>query len=323
MEVELWREIQRKSFSKISDIAEFLELDASNRERLLVRPGFPFLLPRRIAEKIDRNNLNCPLALQFLPLKDELIRTQGFVADPTCDASFKKEGKILHKYEGRLLLITTGACAMHCRYCFRQNFSYPTGGGLFSKEIEYIKNDSSIHEVILSGGDPLSLTDSALENLLTELGAISHLKIIRFHTRFPIGIPERITPYFLKILKKNPKQIVFVLHANHMKEFDTEIFKALKKIQLIGIPVLCQSVLLKEINDNLPALKDLFLGLAANGVLPYYLHGLDQVLGTAHFNVPKARGLNLIEELRKCIPGYALPRYVQEIPHAPYKTPFI
>ncbi len=320
MELELWRRVQRESFSKISDAADFLELDEENRGRLLERPSFPFLLPKRIAIKIDKNNLNGPLARQFLPLKDELIGGQGFVADPTCDSSFKKEGKILHKYDGRLLLITTGACAMHCRYCFRQNFSYPEGGGFFAKEIEYIKNDPSIHEVILSGGDPLSLSDMMLENLLESLSAIPHLQIIRFHTRFPIGIPERISLRFLEILKNSLKQIVFIIHANHFDEFDADILSSLKQVQSLGIPILLQTVLLKGINDDLQTLKDLFLGLSSNGILPYYLHRLDPVIGTSHFYLSKEQGSFLIDELRKFLPGYAVPRFVQEIPHAPYKT---
>lgn len=320
MELELWRRVQRESFSKIGDAADFLELDGENRGRLLERPSFPFLLPRRIASKIDKNNLNGPIARQFLPLKDELIRGLGFVADPTCDSSFQKESKILHKYDGRLLLITSGACAMHCRYCFRQNFSYPEGGGVFSKELEYIKNDPSIHEVILSGGDPLSLSDKMLEGLLQSLGAIPHLQIIRFHTRFPIGIPERISPRFLEILKKIPKQIVFIIHANHIDEFDADILSSLKQVQSLGIPLLLQTVLLKGINDDLKTLKGLFLGLSSNGILPYYLHRLDPVIGTSHFYLSKEHGTFLIDELRKCLPGYAVPRHVQEIPHAPYKT---
>ena len=320
MELELWRQVQRESFSKIGDAADFLELDDENRDRLLERPSFPFLLPRRIAGKIDKNNLNGPLARQFLPLKDELIRGQGFVADPTCDSSFQKEGKILHKYDGRLLLITTGACAMHCRYCFRQNFSYPEGRGFFAKEIEYIKNDPSIHEVILSGGDPLSLSDMMLENLLESLSAIPHLQLIRFHTRFPIGIPERISLRFLEILKNSLKQIVFIIHANHFDEFDADILSSLKQVQSLGIPILLQTVLLKGINDDLQTLKDLFLGLSSNGILPYYLHRLDPVIGTSHFYLSKEQGSFLIDELRKFLPGYAVPRFVQEIPHAPYKT---
>lgn len=316
-----WRQVQRESFSKISLLADFLELDLANRERLIEKPPFPFLLPKRIAAKIFKNNLDDPLAKQFLPTKEELAKTQGFVTDPTCDASFRKGSKLLHKYNGRLLLITTGACAMHCRYCFRQNFSYPETSSLFSEELAYIQKETSLHEVILSGGDPLSLSDSLLENLLQALALIPHIQIIRFHTRFPIGIPERISPALLSLLKTIKKQIVFVIHANHFREFDEDIFASLKAIASLGIPLLMQTVLLKGINDDLTTLKELFLGVSAKGILPYYLHQLDPVQGTAHFYVPKEKGLFLIEELRKNLPGYALPQYVQEIPFAPSKTP--
>jgi EF-P beta-lysylation protein EpmB len=315
-----WRKVQKESFSKISDIVEFLELDEENRAKLLVRPEFPFLLPRRIAKKIEKNNLNGPVAKQFLPLKEELIQAQGFVMSPTCDGSFQKERKIIHKYQGRLLLIASGACAMHCRYCFRQNFSYPKGDSGFAKELEYIKNDPSLHEIILSGGDPLSLSDNQLESLLLELDAISHIQIIRFHTRFPMGIPERISPTFLKILKNSKKQIVFVIHANHFAEFDSDIFAALKSILSLGIPILLQTVLLRGVNDDIPSLKELFLNLSSKGIIPYYLHKLDQVKGTSHFEVPLDKGRFLIDELRKILPGYAVPRFAWEVPFKPYKT---
>lgn len=315
-----WRKVQRESFSKVSVIADFLELDEENRGRLLEKSSFPFLLPKRIAAKIAKNNLNCPIARQFLPLKEELIRSEGFVMNPTCDASFQKESKLLHKYQGRVLLIASGACAMHCRYCFRQNFSYPEWKSAFFKELEYIQNDTSIHEVILSGGDPLSLSDESLNTLLQEISSIPHVRLIRFHTRFPMGIPERISPNFLAILKKIPKQLIFIIHANHIDEFDNDIFMALKSL---NIPVLSQSVLLKGINDDLTTLKNLFLGLASNGIIPYYLHQIDKVLGTNHFHVPTSEGRHLIETLRNELPGYALPRYVQEIPFAPSKTPVL
>lgn len=320
MDLKNWRQIQKESFSKISEICEFLELDESNRKQLLEKPTFKFLLPKRIASKIPKNDLNDPIAKQFLPLKDELIKKQGFIPDPTCDVLFQKEEKILHKYEGRLLLITTGACAMNCRFCFRQNFSYPQTKGVFEKELAYIKQETSLHEVILSGGDPLSLSDETLEKLLEALDAIDHIQIIRFHTRFPIGIPERITPALLNIFSKLRKQIIFVIHANHVNEFDKEIFQALKSLRLHNVQLLMHTVLLKGVNDDLFSLKNLFLTVSANGIFPYYLHQLDQVEGTTHFFTPVEKGLFLIDELRKVLPGYATPRYVQEIPNAPYKT---
>jgi EF-P beta-lysylation protein EpmB len=315
-----WREIQRKSTTRLLDVLNFLEYSDEIKDKLLFNPGFKFLLPDRILQKIRKNDLTCPLAKQFIPFIDETIEKEGYVLDPTGDATFRKEKKILHKYKGRALLICTSACAMHCRYCFRQNFSYSVEKSYFEEEIQYLKNQEDVHEVILSGGDPLSLSDNFLENLLSSLNKINHLKIIRFHTRLPIGIPERISSEFLEILRKSKKQITFVIHANHKNEFDEDIFNAMKKIQALGIPTLMQTVLLKDVNDNLEALKDLFLEAITNGIIPYYLHELDQVKGTSHFFVKREIGLKLIDELRKILPGYAVPRFAKEIPGAPYKT---
>jgi EF-P beta-lysylation protein EpmB len=315
-----WREIQKQSTIRILDALNFLEYSETLRESILFDPSFKFLLPQRILNKIKKNDLNCPLARQFLPFQEEKIQTEGFVLDPTSDASFRKEKKILHKYKGRALFICTSACAMHCRYCFRQNFSYSTEKNYFENELEYVKNEKDIHEVILSGGDPLSLSDNFIAHLINELNKIDHLKLIRFHTRFPIGIPERISSEFLEILRKSKKQITFVIHANHKNEFDKDIYLALKKIQAIGIPTLMQTVLLKGVNDSIEILKELFLDVISNGIIPYYLHELDQVKGTSHFFVPREKGVLLIDELRKILPGYAVPRYAKEIPNAPYKT---
>lgn len=314
-----WRQIQKENFTSLHDISDFLELEESNRKRLVKRP-FPFVLPRRLAAKIAKNSLNDPLAKQFLPIDDELIIPDGFSKNPLEEKTIEGCPKLLHKYQGRVLLLVSGACAMHCRYCFRQNHPYDPISNPLTNEFEYIQNDLSIHEVILSGGDPLSLSDSSLKTLFEKLNTIKHLKLIRFHTRFPIGIPERITPSLLEIFKESPKQIIFIIHTNHPKELDNDIFTSLKKIQSLGIPVMSQSVLLKDINDNLETLKDLFLSLICQGVTPYYLHQLDQVLGTSHFKVPTAKGLSLINLLRRELPGYAIPFFVQEIPGQPHKT---
>ena len=308
-----WRLQQRKTFTFWKDLADFLELDESNRKEILENTNFPLQLPYRLAEKIKKNCLKDPVLLQFLPIKQESISKLGFVSDPVGDALSQKCPKLLHKYEGRVLLITTSACAMHCRYCFRRNFPYDTTPSSFENEIAYIKNDSSIHEVILSGGDPLSLSNAHLRNLLFALCDIPHIQIIRFHSRFPIGIPERIDEEFLNILKSCSKQIIFVLHCNHKQELDSDIFSALKKIQCLGIPILNQSVLLKGINDSIEVLSDLFRSLAYHGIIPYYLHQLDKAIGTSHFETSEDTGKYLIEELTKILPGYCIPKYVKEL----------
>lgn len=317
-----WRELQKESFSKLSELLDYLELDENNRARVDMSPHFPLLLPQRLAEKIPKNELDHPIARQFIPLKLEKIDQAGFTTDPLCEEqNFRKTPAALHKYPGRVLLVTSGACVMHCRYCFRQNFSYDSQDKTFEKEIAYIKNDSTIHEVILSGGDPLSLSDEVLGALMEKIDAIDHVKIIRFHTRFPIGIPERISPEFLDRLKKLKCQITFIIHTNCVEELDRDVISAMKDIMKIGAPVLTQSVLTRGVNNSFDALRSLFLKCITNGMIPYYLHQMDRVKGAAHFEVNDIDGQELINQLRACLPGYAIPTLVREVPHKQSKTP--
>lgn len=315
-----WRNIQRKNFTSWEKLSEFLELDESHQKKIWKSPKFPLNLPYRLANKIKKNSLSDPILKQFLPSIKEKTILPEYASDPVSDFAFLKEKKLLHKYEGRALLLVSSACAMHCRYCFRQNFDYETEEKGFEKELSLIKEDLSIKEIILSGGDPLSLSNSRLHDLLRKLSMISHVQVIRFHTRFPLGIPERIDEEFLAILSSIPKQIFFIIHVNHPSELDTDIFAALKKIQHLGIPILNQTVLLKGINDDFETLKLLFETLTGQGILPYYLHQLDQVQGAAHFEVDEERGLELIERLKESLPGYAVPRYVKEVPGEKNKT---
>lgn len=303
-----WRRIQKENFRKLTELGEYLKLDLSYSS------SFPLNLPRRLAEKIEKGNIHDPILKQFLPANEEEKAPLSFVDDPVCDTSFQKTHRLLQKYKGRALFITTSACAMHCRYCFRQNYPYDSSTD-FAEELDLIRRDPTLHEVILSGGDPLSLSDATLKRLIDELSAIPHLKFLRFHTRFPIGIPERITDEFLEILRSCPLQVLFVVHVNHPRELDEDIIVALKKVGALGIPLLSQSVLLSEVNDDIATLKELFLTLASQGILPYYLHQLDRVKQAHHFEVPIEKGLALMETLRKEVPGYALPKYVQEIPY--------
>lgn len=320
-----WRQIQKDNFTQWSQLADFLELNEKNRTQLLKQPRFPLNLPQRLARKIAKNSLKDPLLLQFLPLAQEAQKKEGFSLDPVSDQSFQKSPRLLHKYPGRVLLVTTSACAMHCRFCFRQNYPYEKQVSGFEKELEAIASDPSIFEVILSGGDPLSLSDEKLGKLIEALGNIPHLKLLRFHTRFPLGIPERITDEFLHILEKSRLQTFFILHINHPNELDDTIVASLKKIGKLGIPLLSQTVLLRNVNDSVETLRKLCLNLVEAGIAPYYLHQLDRVEGTGHFEVPISEGHKLIEALRASIPGYAVPTYVQEIPFKKSKivVPFI
>ena len=285
-----------------------------------MRPRFVLNLPFRLAAKIQKKNLDDPILRQFVPLQDEEVMDPNFKKDPVADALSCKTPKLLHKYAGRVLLVVTSACAMHCRYCFRQNFAYDSSHKEFEHELDFIAKDSSIHEVILSGGDPLSLDDQILDSVLQRIAAIPHVRKIRFHTRFPVGIPERIDAPFLAVLEKVPIQMWFVIHANHPRELDSDVLAALKIIQKLGIPVLNQSVLLKGVNDNADILIELSKKLSDHGIIPYYLHQLDQVQGAAHFEVKEDQGLDLISALKIQLPGYAVPKYVREIPGMPSKA---
>ncbi|MCB1107614.1 MAG: KamA family radical SAM protein [Chlamydiia bacterium] len=310
--MELWRKIQKTNFTKIEDLAAFLEIDPKR----IATSSFPLNFPRRLAEKVEKGSLDDPILQQFLPSHYESMETAGFTASPISDHLFQKSPLLLQKYQGRVLLMPTSACAMHCRFCFRQNYPYETEKD-FTKELQLIKEDPSIYEVILSGGDPLSLSDEKLSRLVKDLEKIPHLKLLRFHTRFPIGIPERITPAFTNILKETSLQPIFILHINHPKEIDDLLLTSLKKLP---VPIMTQTVLLRGINDDTTTLKTLFLTLVSNGIIPYYLHQLDRITQAAHFDVSIKKGKEIIKALRSILPGYAVPTYVQEIPHQDSKT---
>jgi EF-P beta-lysylation protein EpmB len=317
----LWRTILKTNFSCWKKLAAFLELSAEQLQQIALKPQFPLLLPMRLASKIRKGTLDDPILRQFLPTAAEEQVDVQFAIDPTGDMQCRQSSKLLHKYKGRALLICTQACAMHCRYCFRQNFDYDNGKSGFAAELALIAADPSIHEVILSGGDPLSLSDRKLEALFAELCAIPHIQRLRIHSRFPIGIPERIDESFLKLVAALPKQLWVVVHANHPRELDSDVLASLKALHRQGATVLNQSVLLRGVNDTIKVQLELCETLANSGILPYYLHQLDRVQGSAHFEVPEEEGQALIRSLRQQLSGYAIPTYVREIYGEPSKTP--
>lgn len=316
----LWKQILRTNFTDPSRLAHFLELDEIQRRQIIDRPRFILNLPLRLAKKIPKRTLEDPILKQFLPTVEEHISSTRYSMDPVGDGPCRISGKLLHKYQGRMLLVCTSACAMHCRYCFRKHFDYSTDVQLFDNELKIILEDESVNEIILSGGDPLSLDDRVLENLLTRLAAIPHIKKVRFHTRFPIGIPERLDQAFIGLLQSIPLQFWFVIHVNHPRELDSDVLAALKFLQKVGIPILNQFVLLKGINDDIKVLEELCGTLVDHGIMPYYMHQLDHVQGASHFEVSEAEGKLLEDELTKRLPGYAVPRYVKEIPGMPSKN---
>ncbi|MEZ5315091.1 MAG: KamA family radical SAM protein [Chlamydiales bacterium] len=310
-----WQKILRQNITSLEELSAFIDLKFPEDKNF----NFPINLPLRLAKKIEKGNPDDPILRQFVPSCKEKDIDPLYLADPVGDQQARCAPKNLKKYQQRMLILTTQACGMHCRYCFRQNFPYTKQQG-FVEEISQIKADKSLREVILSGGDPLSLNDKLLNNLITDLSHIPHLKRLRFHTRFPIGIPERITPTFLQILSHCSLQIWFVIHSNHPRELDSDVLKAVKSIQCMGIPVLNQSVLLHGVNDTIEVLQEHCEKLVDHGIQPYYLHQLDRIQGARHFEVKKAKGLDLIKQLREQISGYAVPAYVQEIANEKSKT---
>lgn len=248
---------------------------------------------------------------------------QGLI-DPVGDLDAQRLPGLLHKYAGRVLLITTGACAVHCRYCFRRHFPYdsaPKTLAGWEPALAEIAADSSISEVILSGGDPLTLRDGLLASLAERLADMSHLRRLRVHTRLPLMIPERVNDELLEWLRGTRLSPVMVIHANHANELQGDAADAVQRLVAAGIPTLNQTVLLRGINDNVETLAALSERLLDLGALPYYLHQLDRVAGAMHFEVPIEVGLELVAALRARLPGYAVPRYVQERAGEPSKTP--
>lgn len=267
-----------------------------------------------------------PLLRQVLPLETETIAAAGFGADPVGDAAAALRPGLLKKYQGRALMITTGACAVHCRYCFRRHYPYgdtPGRRDTWDGAIESLAADASISEIILSGGDPLSLPDETLAELAERLAAVPHLRRLRVHTRLPVMIPDRVDRPLLSWLRATRLVPIVVIHVNHPAEIDTEVASACGRLVDAGIAVLNQAVLLRGVNECLETLTELCERLVDLRVMPYYLHQLDRVAGAAHFEAPVAQGRALIRELRQRLPGYAVPRYVREQAGAAYKVPLI
>lgn len=278
---------------------------------------FRLRVPRGFVARIKPGDPYDPLLRQILPTAQEEDAIAGYLPDPVGDLKAMPVPGLLHKYQGRVLLVTTGACAVHCRYCFRRHFPYgkanPTRNA-WQPALAYIATDPSIHEVILSGGDPLSLSDVRLAALSQALQAIPHVMRLRLHTRQPIVLPERVDSLLLSWLTRCALQKVIVVHVNHPNEIDASVIEALHALAKTGATLLNQSVLLRGINDTVDVLTRLSEALFAAGVLPYYLHLLDPVTGSAHFAVTVREARRLLNTLRAQLPGYLVPRLAQEVP---------
>ncbi|WP_440995255.1 EF-P beta-lysylation protein EpmB [Arhodomonas sp. SL1] len=285
---------------------------------------FPLRVPRAYLRRMRRGDPDDPLLRQVLPLAAETRQAPGYVDDPVGEHAALRAGGVIHKYRGRALIVTTGACGIHCRYCFRRAFPYTdhqAAPGGWRGALATLDGDPSIEEVILSGGDPLSLADRRLSALVEGLAGIPHLRRLRIHSRLPVVLPERITPALLDWLVGTRLQPVMVIHANHPAELeDDEVASAVAMLRRHGVTVLNQAVLLRGVNDDPITLAGLSEKLFAHGVLPYYLHLLDPVRGAGHFDVPEAVAAGLMREVSARLPGYLVPRLVREIPDRPAKT---
>jgi EF-P beta-lysylation protein EpmB len=319
-----WQSELADSFTDPVALLRFLGLATDNFDPIAATSHFPFRVTKAYAERIRKGDFNDPLLRQVLPDIAEKLEAAGFNSDPVGDLSSVSHPGVLHKYQGRALLVTTGACAIHCRYCFRREFPYEGQQLVKSRELaalESIGEDPSIQEVILSGGDPLVLSNQRLAGLVSSINRIPHVRRLRIHSRLPIVLPSRVDSELLALFGTARLRVVMVIHANHPHELDGPVGQAILAMTRLGMTVLNQSVLLRGINDSADSLVELSEKLFESGALPYYLHLLDRVTGTAHFEVPEGQARQLMDELRKQLPGYLVPKLVREIPGAPYKQP--
>lgn len=313
-----WQALLSSAITDINELVSLLDIDVP-----LVSSDFPLLVPLPYLSRIEHGNPSDPLLLQVLPAIAEYEPAPGYTEDALEEMSQAPVPGLLHKYHGRVLVVMSGACAVNCRYCFRRHFPY----GSFQPDtsdweriFNYIEQDTSISEVILSGGDPLVQSDTRLEQICQRLESIAHVRTLRIHTRLPVVIPQRICDALIDWIRDSRLRTVMVIHANHPQEIDKDVSDAMAKLRAAGVELLNQSVLLNQVNDDVLTLCTLSERLFEVGVMPYYLHRLDRVSGTAHFDIPDSTATRLHEEMSARLPGYLLPRLVREIPGASSKT---
>ena len=316
-----WRRELSEALSDPRELLSMLDLEHAIGDRVIGEPGFRLRVPKAYIAKMRKGDIDDPLLRQVLPLMDE--NSSDGVTDPVGDLDAMQVPGLLHKYHGRVLLLTTGACAVHCRYCFRRHFPYGVANPARSEwrqALDYIRDRDDITEVILSGGDPLVLDNAKLGEILQQLERIPHLKWLRIHSRLPVVLPARIDAPLLQLFNRSRFRITMVIHANHASELTNIEATALRALSESGVTLLNQSVLLKGVNDHIEALESLSKSLYEVSVLPYYLHLLDPVRGAMHFEVPRHRATALHAQLQTRLPGYLVPRLVQEIAGAGSKT---
>ncbi|MEH6589220.1 MAG: EF-P beta-lysylation protein EpmB [Halioglobus sp.] len=319
-----WQHELKAAFRRPLDLLSFLGLPADNLDvRNIASSEFSMLVPRPFAQRMKMGDPLDPLLLQVLPAAEELHNPVNFTTDPLQEASSNPQPGIVHKYRGRVLLICATGCAVNCRYCFRRHFDYSEnnpGRDHWPATLDYIRRDTSIKEVILSGGDPLLLGDDVLTGLIAQIQSIAHVTRLRIHTRLPIVLPSRITSDLCEMLGNSGLKPVMVIHSNHSNEIDADVVNALDQLRTAGVTLLNQSVLLSGVNDSADVLAQLSDVLFDNGVMPYYLHLLDKVNGAAGFALSDARAMDIYRELLSRSPGYLVPKLVRELPGHPSKV---
>jgi L-lysine 2,3-aminomutase len=315
------------TITSLDDLLTFCDLSVADAPYRLVSSPFAVRVPVAFANNITKGDWLDPLLLQVLPRAQESTPSpEHFTKDPVGDAAAVAVRGVLHKYRGRALLLASSTCAIHCRYCFRREGccrSLPTDGSQDNDALNYLRNDPTITEVILSGGDPLMLSDRRLRELLNRIKTIPHLATLRIHTRVPTVLPTRITTEFIRLLRGATEYLtgIMVVHVNHPNELNREAVTQLQSLRNAGMLLLNQSVLLRGVNDSSETLKTLSARLIASGVVPCYLHQLDRVCGSHHFEIDETEGKRIISRMQSEQAGYAVPRYVREVPGAPGKQP--
>ena len=318
---ESWQAQLKNAIRSPDELAAYLGLpDGALSHSPEAAADFPLLVPRAFAARMEGGNPDDPLLRQVLVSPEETLPRAGYNGDPLGERSLQSDSRgLLQKYQGRALLIATGHCAVNCRYCFRREFPYAENRlsqATRLQQVQHLLRDEGLKELILSGGDPLLLSDAQLAEIAALLKAAPHRVTLRVHTRLPIVIPERVTAGLLESLTGSGMRSVVVLHCNHSKEIDASVCRALKHLRDAGITVLNQAVLLKGVNDNATVLAQLSDALFDAGVLPYYLHLLDPVAGAAHFEVSAERARRIVGELAAQRPGYLVPKLAVEVPGA-------
>lgn len=317
-----WQKALAEGFRSAHELLDYLNL-SHQHANLCAEELFATRVPRSFADLMEKGNPKDPLLAQVLATDHETESHKAYIKDPLYEKTYNSKPGVIHKYHGRVLLVLAGACAINCRYCFRRHFPYGDnnpGTKAWLDIIHDIAKDTSIHELILSGGDPLLASDKLLSDLVSKIETYPHIKTLRIHSRMPIVLPQRITEEFVTLLANTRLNTVVVLHSNHPNELSEGVFKACQLLKKSGSHILNQSVLLKGINDDVETLTALSQKLFECGVLPYYLHLLDKVAGVHHFDVEVSRAKEIFGQLQERLPGYLVPKLAVEIPGKGSKT---